>query len=248
MPYYQTNTIQRRSYKHCISHASKQILHVDGDFKDVLYIHVPNTSGHFIDSFLSKRYQKVSLFGKVTATMVIQPTPLENITFISRALKINTFRDPRPFPSSLLLDHQRYADLYNYRQALGWSPGPQLKGIVSVRNPYDRVVLAMQDLHGDRGWTTEDLRSFVASDSLTVDQTNICQSEFIKDPFGDRVNWIVPVRTEYMNFDMTQAGFKEFTAPTYKPLFDYRQYLDSEGIDLVRTTYKEDFDWFLYPL
>jgi hypothetical protein len=159
---------------------------------------------------------------------------------------------PLPFPVTIPLEYQAFADLYTYRTSLKLCIQPKLKGIVSVRNPYDRILASMYSLFRDEMVSAMAIETlfdqFMEMDPMTIFRQNKPQSFFVKDIFGERVNWLEPVRADRLAEDMVRLGFFDFRLPKggLKSLGDYRQYFNGLTVDKIRTIFADDFEWFGY--
>lgn len=254
MPLYKTKTPAYRSYKGCISRGSGSIVHDEKTYKDILHIHIPGTEGQFVDSFLASKYDR-ELVGMVDSKIMI-PTPLNDFSIFGSSfdlMQANVL--PPAFPARIPLEYQRFADLYTYRTALSFVIHPKLKGLVTVKNPYDRVLASLNSLFPGEMFSSPDsieqiFDQFVSMDPLHILQQNKPQSFFVKDIFGERVTWLEIVHGDRMALDMIRYGFMDFRLAkgSMKSLGDYRQYFNGSTVDKIRNLFAEDFEWFGYAI
>jgi Bacterial protein of unknown function (HtrL_YibB) len=213
-------------------------------FKDIqtLYLHVPKTGGTSIETFF---YNKLNISQKNT----------ENLYgwYLSKAERIRV-------PDDRTLQHFTYAEIIGekYRYYFPESiKNPNTRILVSVRNPYDRMVSELfwnNHIPLDRRNPTPEkveaaIRFFLHEDTSVQDHRTP-QYNYILDENGMPLKNINVVRCETLTADMHALGHDTFAEHVnangiYSPP-QYRELLNAASKKMIEDYYKDDFDYFGY--
>lgn len=200
---------------------------------NILYIHIPKTGGSSIEKFFSK----------------LTHTPLNKHSLFGPHKQIPEYPYGGAPLQHLYLDGiLRYSKLFKIKS-------DNLKIIISVRNPYTRIISALFyrdkiniNTHPKKVYKI--LKEFVAKKS-GIQHHNIPQYRFYL------VNGLIPlknvyiIKNEHLNEDMEKLGFKNFKHmkkynTSHKKSIDYFKFLNKDSIKLINTVYKMDFEIFGY--
>ncbi len=261
MPFFRTNHITRRTLKNVSS--PNNLIAQEHPFNTLLYIHIPRTGGVSITSYFSRKYGIPELFGMIprTRSVTLNDTSknTSSVLSISAFVKFAGFEPIQPpvreFDRSIPLQHQTYLTIRDYSNSLGIPLNRKTRILVSVRNPYDRVISDMFALRYITPSNTPDEVAAIMTAYLTTDTIgnhNIPQSDFITDDKGSLIPGIIIIRLEHIFEDMNKIGYTDFNFWVNRNIYTetigkYSNYLNQHSRELIEQTYKRDFELFEYP-
>lgn len=200
---------------------------------NILYVHVPKTGGSSIEKYFSKltktTLNKNSLFGphKQIPEYPYGGAPLQHL-----------------YLDGIL----RYAKLFKITQE-------NLKIIISVRNPYTRMISALFyrdkiNLNTHPSMVFKILKEFIEKKG-GVQHHNIPQWKFyLVDGLIPMKNVYV-IKNETLDKDMAKLGFRNFRNmkkynTSHRKSINYYKFLNKDSIKLINRVYKMDFEIFGY--
>ena len=202
---------------------------------NILYVHVPKTGGSSIEQYFSK----------------LTKTPLDKNCLFGPHKRIPEYPHGGAPLQHLYLDGiLRYSKLFKIKT-------DNLKIIISVRNPYTRMVselfyrkLINPNTSPKRVFNI--LKEFI-SRKRGVQHHNMPQWKFyLVDGFIPMKNVHV-IKNETLDEDMAKLGFKNFKHmkkhnTTHRKKIDYFKFLNKDSIKLINRAYKKDFELFGYRI
>ena len=132
--------------------------------------------------------------------------------------------------------------------------GPRTRVIVSVRNPYTRIVSALfTNSIINITFTPDKVYSALQRWVQTVnDNHTLPQSEFVVDALGNIVPNLCIVHQETLAEDMAKLGYTNFNVVENVnrklPKAYYMNYLNADSITLINTMYAKEFSMFGYDM
>jgi hypothetical protein len=193
--------------------------------KNILFIHIPKTGGTTIENLL-KENDKMILYSSFNNNLL-------------------------PFPyNKTSLQHQYYKTIYKYKNLCNINFNNSLKIITIVRNPYNRII---SGLFWDKLINSESTQNEVYKkiqnyiSNTHYDNHNIPQYKFIIDD-NNIIKNIKIFKTESLNEDIKEYGYKIIKNFHVSNNTDYKKYLNNESINLINIFYKKDFELFDYNM
>jgi hypothetical protein len=126
------------------------------------------------------------------------------------------------------------------------------KVIMSVRNPFDRMISEMfwnQRIHVE---STPDQVADAIFHYLFIDTDIRDNHRLPQHMFSKNCSSVQIVRTENLEKDMHQLGYDDFHVHTNKcksgENIDYKKYLNHRSIRMIQEYYAKDFEFFGYPI
>lgn len=191
---------------------------------NILFIHIPKTGGTSVETYLSKKY---------------------NIELNEKSL----FIYKKHFMNASY-QHQLYINIKNNKDFFNINFN-EIFIFTVVRNPYDRIVsdLFFLKIINDV-MSTENICSVIKDEYLikSYDNHSIPQHLFLLDEDGEINENIKILKTETLNEDMYNLGYKDFKNHLYKieKKKNTIDYLNSESIRIINDYYDRDFLLFGY--
>jgi hypothetical protein len=209
---------------------------------NLLYLHVPKTGGMSIEEYLYKKSgidpHEKNIYGyyydKANRVRVENERTLQHLTYCE------------------IIQKKRWFDI-----EIGEGVNPDMKLLVSVRNPFDRILseIFWNKRTGMKEDTTPEECFKIIHKYLYVDTHNFIdnhktsQVRFIQDEKHLILKKnIAFVRTENLVKDMQAFGYSDFDIHMNKneTKVDYRKYLNADSIELIANYYAADFIHFGY--
>ena len=200
---------------------------------NILFIHIPKTGGTSIEHYFIKKYG-----------ILLSPQTL--FCFADKQ-RVN----------GISLQHQTYISLKNHPkrfEMIKWNE-PNFKILTIVRNPYTRLLSALffhklidQNTESDK--ITDIVNNFIIS---KYDNHNLPQYKFITNNDGKLIDNIVIFKTETLNQQMQEYGYKDFDIhkdhDSKIPKIMRNKYLhffNNKTISIINEIYEKDFELFGY--
>jgi hypothetical protein len=205
---------------------------------NLLYIHVPKTGGMSIETYL---YEKCNMEANE-----------KNIYgyFYDRNNGIRV-------ENERTLQHLTYTEIIQRKNWFDIDETPEMKILVSVRNPFDRILSEIfwnKKTGATEQSTPEEiyqiLYNYLYVDTSFIDNHKTPQYQFIlnENLLTIKKN-IYFVHTENLIEDMKSCGFSDFDVHTNMNTVtknDYIKYFNADAIELITTYYAADFIHFGY--
>ena len=209
---------------------------------NLLVIHIPKTGGTSVTEYLSKKYaidlDYRSLYNPYNAN--IPDFIQERIT---------------PRCNDVALQHFTYMNIWNNKDILNVDFDNNLKIIVIVRNPYERIISDLfwqkiidKDTHPNEVY--KKLKEYI---NINKDNHNLPQYLFILDENRKPLTNILILKTETLTDDMIKLGYSDFRTQkkinknhVKKNTNYYYYYLNKASINLINIVYFKDFYYFNY--
>jgi hypothetical protein len=207
-------------------------------FKDanLLYLHVPKIGGMSIEEYFFTKYNieknEKSIYGWYLDK--------------SKHIRVPKERSLQHFTFNEIIDHNSYFNL-------DLSQRPTI--IMSVRNPYDRIISEMfwnKRIHiqSTPDEVADAIYHFLFIDTEIRDNHKIPQYQFGIDKHGDFLKNIQIIHTESLETDMHDLQYNDFNI--HKNVcksgnnIDYKKYLNHRSLKIIQEYYAKDFEMFGY--
>lgn len=204
---------------------------------NLFYLHVPKTGGMSIEEYFFTKYNieknENSIYG----------------WYLDRPNRVRV-------PDERSLQHFTYAEIVENESYFGTNFSSQKpKIIMSVRNPFDRIVSEMfwnQRITVDSTpeQVADAIHTFLYVDTEIRDNHRLPQYLFGLDEHGIWMEHIQIVRTESLEKDMHRFGYDDFHVHNNKCksgiCLDYKKYLNHRSIQMIQEYYAKDFEMFGY--
>jgi len=211
--------------------------------QNLLYIHVPKTGGESINTYFKRKESSkhAKLYGYY----------YEEINS-GKKIKVQNNRT---------LQHYTYNELVENRNIFNIDillKNPTI--VVSIRNPYDRIVSELcwsQKININN--TSDEIYDIIINylcieKDNGVDNHKTPQYNYVLDEFGNMLTNIKMVRTEYLVEDMQMLGYDDFNVhintnksiTTNSPKINYNTLLNNKSKQIINDYYSKDFEYFGY--
>jgi hypothetical protein len=199
----------------------------------LLYLHVPKTGGMSIEEYFFHKYSieknERSIYG----------------WYFDRPNKIRV-------PNERSLQHFTYKEILQHKQYFHFD----IKTIlISVRNPYDRMISEMFwnqriNLDSTPNEVADAIYEYLYVDTDIRDNHKLPQSDFCLDLNGNMLENIQIVKTETLERDMFSYQYTDFNLHMNicksGKYVDYKKYLNHRSLQMIQTYYGKDFEMFGY--
>jgi len=195
---------------------------------NILYLHVPKTGGMSVEEyfFTKEKVEKndKSIYGWYMNNMRV--------------------------PDERSLQHYTYSEIMENQQYFDIELPPKV--IMSVRNPFDRMISEMfwnQRIHVE---STPDQVADAIFHYLFIDTDIRDNHRLPQHMFSNNCSSVQIIHTENLEKDMHQLGYDDFHVHTNKcksgENIDYKKYLNHRSIRMIQEYYAKDFEFFGYPI
>jgi len=211
---------------------------------NLLYLHVPKTGGMSIEEYFFKKYE---------VNHINQYEKHIYGWYLDRSTKLRV-------PNECTLQHFTYRQICENHKYFGWNTEMNISVLISVRNPYDRIISDLfwgERIHANSTQIeveTELYKYLVLEKDSTNDNHKIPQIEYIMDGIPEvplQKQHIQIVKTETLVEDMQRLGYTDFNKNKNKNNESpkkYIEYLSPNSIKQINEYYKMDFEYFGYDM
>jgi hypothetical protein len=203
----------------------------------LLYLHVPKTGGMSIEEYLYKKCgmerHETNIYGY----------------YYDKTKRIRV-------ENERTLQHLTYREILDRKKWFDFEEKDQLKILVSVRNPFDRILSEVfwnKKTGATMATTKEEMfhilyKYLYEEKEIFIDNHKTPQYNFFLDAKGLTMKNVQIVRTESLESDMKLFGFDDFHVHTNKnkETVIYSDYLNESSIELIVNYYAADFLHFGY--
>ena len=204
---------------------------------NILYLHVPKTGGMSIEEYFFTKdnveKNEKSIYG----------------WYLDRPNRVRV-------PNERSLQHFTYEEIIKNNQYFNIDFSQKPKIIMSVRNPFDRMISEMFwnqriKLDSTPEEVADTIHHYLFIDSEIQDNHKLPQYHFGLDENGIIQDNIQIIRTEVLEKDMHVLGYSDFHVHNNKCKsgiqLDYKKYLNHRSIKMIQEYYVKDFEIFGYP-
>ena len=203
------------------------------DNVNVLFIHIPKTSGSSIENYFSYKFN----------------IPLNNNSLFDAVDNELQMKENMIINSSL--QHITYNQIVKYSKVFNINFN-NIKIITIVRNPYERIISDLFyflkiNVNTSKEEVFDIIKEYLVSNKC--DNHNIPQHNFITDDNKELIPNIHILKTENLTSDMISLGYTDFNRFDHSnpnKNVNYYNYLNNKSIEIINDFYHFDFILFNY--
>lgn len=203
---------------------------------NILLIHIPKTGGTSVENYFSHKL-KIPIF--------------KGTTLHCNGNYDNCSEELKTLQLGSTLQHLTYNTIFKYRKELNVD-FDNIKIMTIVRNPYERIIsdlffYKMIKIDSKKEFVFIKIKEYINKE---LDNHTIPQHKFLVDENNNLIKNIHIMKTETLNDDMHNLGYKDFNLVCMKnkneDIKSYYEYLNDESIKIINQFYHEDFVLFHY--